>query len=104
MFYAGGYNNEPQQIGCATSQDGMSWKRLSDRPFLANGKPGEWNFCESGHPGVFVDDDHQTYLFFQGNSDHGRSWYLSWVKIGWKAGKPYLLAEQVGPRSRRGDR
>ena len=45
---------------------------------------------ESGHPGIFVDDDGQTYLFFQGNDDHGRTWYISWVKLGWKDGRPYV--------------
>ena len=29
MFYAGGYNNEPQQIGVATSRDGVTWTRFS---------------------------------------------------------------------------
>ena len=51
--YAGGYNNEPQQIGVAFSADGLSWERMSDQPFLANGKPGEWNLKESGHPSIF---------------------------------------------------
>ncbi|NBS07411.1 MAG: hypothetical protein EBS69_08495, partial [Verrucomicrobia bacterium] len=47
MFYAGAYNNEPQQIGVATSEDGIHWKRMSDQPLLTNGKPGEWNESES---------------------------------------------------------
>ena len=55
MFYAGAYNNEPQQIGVAFSQHGLAWERMSDRPFLANGKTDEWNSSESGHPGIFVD-------------------------------------------------
>ena len=50
----------------------------------------KWNSSESGHPGLFVDDDGETYMFFQGNNDHGKTWYLSWVKIGWKDGKPYV--------------
>ncbi len=90
MFYAGGYNNEPQQIGVAVSDDGLNWKRLSDQPFLANGKPGEWNSSESGHPGVFVDADGQTRLFFQGNNDRGRTWHLSSVPLDWQAGQPRL--------------
>ena len=91
LFYGGGYNNDPQQIGCATSKDGIHFRRLfTDRPLLANGKPGSWNSSESGHPGIFVDDDGQTYLFFQGNNDRGRTWYISWVKLGWKDGRPYV--------------
>lgn len=92
MFYAGAYNNWPQQIGCASSPDGIHWQRLSEQPFLANGKAGEWNSSESGHPGVFVDDDGQTYLFYQGNNDNGRTWLLSWVKVGWKDDQPVLEA------------
>ena len=52
MFYAGAYNNEPQQVGVAVSSDGIRWERLSDEPFLSNGKPGEWNSSESFH--IFV--------------------------------------------------
>ena len=92
MFYAGAYNNRPQQIGCAMSMDGIHWKRLSDTPFLANGPPGSWNASESGHPGVFVDDDGRTYLFYQGNNDEGRTWYLSRVEVVWDGGKPRLAA------------
>jgi len=91
MFYAGAYNNKPQQIGCAVSDDGVSWQRLSDDPFLPNGAPGTWNASESGHPYVFVDDDGSTHLFFQGNNDNGRSWYLSRVAVGWDEERPRLI-------------
>lgn len=93
MFYAGSYNNVPQQIGVAKSTDGISWQRLSDKPFLANGKPGEWNASESGHPGIFEDSNGKTYLFYQGNNDKGRTWLLSNRKIGWKSSGPYLLKD-----------
>lgn len=89
MFYAGAYNNDPQQIGVAVSKDGVNWKRMSDTPFLANGKPGEWNASESGHPHIFQDEDGRTYLFFQGNNKTGQ-WYLSNVEVFWKGWKPYL--------------
>lgn len=91
MFYAGAYNNWPQQIGVATSKDGIHWKRSSDLPFLPNGKPGEWNSSESGHPCIFEDNDGRTYLFFQGNPDKGKSWLLSQVEIGWNKKGPYLI-------------
>ena len=90
MFYAGAYNNMPQQVGCAVSTDAVNWKRLSDTPLLAVGEPGSWNASESGHPGVFTDTDGQTYLFYQGNADKGKSWFLSKVKIGWKNDVPYV--------------
>ncbi len=90
MFYAGAYNNAPQQIGVAVSEDGINWKRLSEEPFLRNGKPEEWNSSESGHPHIFTDLDGRTYLFYQGNNDHGKTWYLSNVEVFWKDGKPYM--------------
>jgi hypothetical protein len=96
MFYAGAYNNQPQQIGCAVSEDGISWRRLSDMPLLPNGNAGEWNSSESGHPGVFEDDDGQMYLFFQGNDDKGATWYLSKMKIEWEDDKPCLIRPRDG--------
>lgn len=92
LFYGGGYNNDPQQIGCAVSKDGIHFQRLFvERPLLANGQPGEWNSSESGHPGIFENTDGQTYLFYQGNNDHGRTWYISWIKLGWQDDRPVLM-------------
>jgi beta-1,2-mannobiose phosphorylase / 1,2-beta-oligomannan phosphorylase len=90
MFYAGGYNNEPQQIGVASSEDGIHWKRVSHQPLVPNGPPGSWNSSESGHPGVFVDADGTTHLFYQGNNDGGKTWYLSKLRIEWKDGLPVV--------------
>jgi len=90
MFYGGAYNNAPQQIGCAVSHDGYSWQRVSNEPILANGKAGEWNSSESGHPFVFEAGDGSYHLFFQGNNDHGKTWYLSRKEIFWEKGVPYV--------------
>jgi beta-1,2-mannobiose phosphorylase / 1,2-beta-oligomannan phosphorylase len=81
MFYAGGYNNEPQQIGIAKSNDGIHWERVADTPFLANGKPGSWNGSESGHPDIVKDERGKYYLFYQGNNDKGKTWFLSKVEL-----------------------
>ncbi|MHC4169814.1 MAG: alpha-L-arabinofuranosidase C-terminal domain-containing protein [Planctomycetota bacterium] len=94
MFYAGGYNNEPQQIGCAVSSDGVEWQRLSQLPLLPNGRANEWNSNESGHPGVFVDDDGQMYLFFQGNNNKGKNWFLSNMIVKWDGEMPYLVRQR----------
>jgi len=106
MFYAGGYNNDPQQIGVAESPDGIHWTRLWEVPFLSNGKirdgKPDWNLSESGHPGVFDDPvTGRTWLFFQGNNDHGKTWYLSRVEVVWKQvsadgtedGPPHVIPE-----------
>lgn len=90
MFYAGAYNNYPQQVGVAVSEDGIRWERLSTEPFLRNGKAGEWNESESGHPHIFTDQDGRTYLFFQGNKDKGKSWFLSQKEVIWQDELPLL--------------
>jgi beta-1,2-mannobiose phosphorylase / 1,2-beta-oligomannan phosphorylase len=91
MFYGGGYNNAPQQIGVAKSRDGLHWERISDKPFLANGKPGEWNSSESGHPHIFSNPDGTTWLFYQGNNDNGKTWYISNREVFWENDLPYFL-------------
>ncbi len=95
MFYAGGYNNNPQQIGVAVSDDGVHFKRLSDKPFLPNGVPGSWNSSESGHPFLFQDDDGQDYLFYQGNNTNGKTWYLSVVPVDWISSRPVTAPEKL---------
>ena len=91
LFYGGAYNNAPQQVGCAVSDDLLAWRRISDQPFLPNGALGSWNACKSGHPFVFTDEDGQSSLFFQGNQDMGKSWYLSRVKLGWSPDGPAII-------------
>jgi len=91
MFYAGAYNNAPQQVGVAVSTDGVKWTRLSDRPLIPNGAPGEWNASETGHPGVFEDTDGRVYLFFQANKDRGKTWFLSWARIGFRDERPVVM-------------
>ena len=96
MFYAGAYNNKPQQIGVAVSRNGMKWTRMSDSPLLPSGAPGEWNSSESGHPGVFIDDDGRGYLFFQGNNDRGKTWFLSKMNLHFDGPLPYLVRPRDG--------
>ncbi|MFA6815688.1 MAG: family 43 glycosylhydrolase [Lentisphaeria bacterium] len=90
MFYGGAYNNSPQQIGCAVSTDGINWQRISDKPVLTNGKPGEWNSSESGHPFVLETSDNEYYLFYQGNNDNGKTWSLSQKKLCWNHDMPLI--------------
>lgn len=90
MFYAGAYNNAPQQIGAAISSDGINWERLFVEPFLTNGRPGMWNESESGHPHIFANPNGDDYLFFQGNKTKGKDWYISNVKVIWENNLPVL--------------
>ncbi|MBT3374730.1 MAG: family 43 glycosylhydrolase [Lentisphaerae bacterium] len=95
MFYAGAYNNAPQQIGVAVSDNGVDFRRLSDRPFVPNGPPGSWNSSESGHPFFFQDDDGQDYLFYQGNNTGGKTWHLSVIPIDWVDAQPVPAHKQA---------
>lgn len=83
MFYGGAYNNAPQQIGAAISDDGVHFRRLNaGRPILPPGPPDAWNAAESGHPFLFTDDDGQSYLFYQGdNPAKGMKWRLSMLPV-----------------------
>lgn len=91
MFYAGAYNNQPQQVGIAKSKDGVHWEKMGSKPFLVNGDKGAWNYCESGHPHIFKTERGRTYLFYQGNDDFGKTWWLSNLEVFWdKKGNPYL--------------
>jgi beta-1,2-mannobiose phosphorylase / 1,2-beta-oligomannan phosphorylase len=91
LFYGGGYNNDPQQIGCAFSKDGVHFQRLFREPLVPNGPPGDWNASETGHPGVFEDSDGRTYLFVQGNNDRGRTWFLSCYELSWRDDRPFVI-------------
>lgn len=92
MFYGGAYNCKPQQVGVASSRDGVFFTRVFTEPFLRPGKSGEWNGSESGHPYAFRDDDGRAYLFYQGSPDMGKTWYLSKVEIGFDGeNKPYII-------------
>lgn len=93
MFYAGGYNNEPQQVGVARSRDGIRWERMTDTPILPNGPKGSWNESESGHPDIFEDRDGKLYLFFQGNNDKGKTWFLSRKQVALRKGKFHIIGE-----------
>ena len=93
LFYGGSYNCKPQQIGCAVSDDGIFFRRIFTGPFLTNGQAGSWNSCESGHPYAFRDDDGRAYLFYQGSSDMGKTWYLSKAEISFNEQNiPFILS------------
>jgi len=91
LFYGGSYNCTPQQIGCAVSDDGVFFERVSLDPVLPCGQPGAWNSSESGHPFVFRDKDGSVYLIYQGSADKGQSWYLSRAEIVFADGMPVII-------------
>lgn len=88
LFYGGAYNCSPQQIGCAVSEDGVSFEKVSTEPVLPNGAPGSWNADESGHPFVFQDRDGKIYLFYQGFD--GETWRISKTRVSFRDGIPFF--------------
>ena len=76
MFYAGGYNNDPQHIGSKLAKMAPNGRAL-ERPFHY-----EWSRRSMEPPNqdtlVFLDKDGQTWLF-QGNANR-KNWFLSRVK------------------------
>ena len=42
------------------------------------------------HPGVFTTRDGQTWLFYQGNNDKGRTWFLSRLPVKCSGSRPRL--------------
>ena len=91
------------QIGVAVSDDGVHFDRLFDEPFLPNGPPGSWNSSESGHPFLFQDDDGRDYLFYQGNNDKGKTWFLSKMNLHFDGPLPYLVRPRDGQEFRLAD-
>lgn len=90
LFYAGGYNCDPQQVGCAVSEDGVHFTRMTDQPLLRNGAPGSWNASESGHPYVF-EHEGTVHLFYQGSDDRGGTWRISRTTIDFSGEVPKIL-------------
>ena len=82
LFYAGAYNHEHQQIGLATSKDGIHFQRIEpDGLLFRAGEEGTWNHGESGHPGVFRDRNGKVYLFFQGKASQNADYFLSVCRV-----------------------
>ncbi len=91
MFYAGAYNCSPQQIGVATSEDGVHFTRMFDKPLLGPGNEKAWNASESGHPYIFEDPaTGKVFLYYQGSPDKGKTWYLSRREVSFSHGYPVI--------------
>ena len=89
LFYAGAYNHEHQQIGLAISSDGYHFERINPDSAEAglcyrSGAQGSWNAAESGHPGVFEDNDGSVWLYYQGKAKQNADYFLSVCKVDFK--------------------
>ncbi|PZE75814.1 glycoside hydrolase [Curtobacterium sp. MCBD17_019] len=90
MFYAGAYNNCPQQIGWATSTDARTWTRGAHEPLIPAGPVGAWNHSESGHPGFLADGPDAGVLFFQANADDGHTWRIGATRVSFDGATPHV--------------
>lgn len=117
LFYQTYGNGANDAICHAVSNDGIHFKRVETNPifhptgnwncgraidaevfrsldkyflYFATRDPGSWNYSESGHPHLFKDENGKTFLFFQGNNDNGKTWYISKLEVRWNENGPYL--------------
>lgn len=86
------YEGKPTKgwnIGIAQSENLVDWKKVGE---LKNTGDVEQNgFCA---PGPIVRGG-KVHLFYQGNNDKGRTWFLSVVPIDWVAGKPVPAPQKL---------
>ena len=76
------HKDNTHSIHMAISKDGYNYTRIApDGLLFTHGEPGTWNAAESGHPGIFLDDDGQAYLFFQGKATLNSTYSLSVCKV-----------------------
>ena len=68
-------------------------RRVSNEPLIPCGAPGTWNSSESGHPYAFRDDDGRVFLFYQGSSDNGKTWYISRKEVHFGSSVRILTSE-----------
>ncbi len=68
MWYTGIKSFGVQQIGYATSMDGINWQRDSHNPVLRVGAPGSWDAEYVGYPKIILVDT--TYhMWYAGSND-----------------------------------
>jgi hypothetical protein len=68
MWYTGKKSNDVQQIGYATSTNGVSWQKYGGNPVLPVGQAGSWDAEYVGHPEiVFVDSLY--HMWYGGSVD-----------------------------------
>ena len=68
----------------------LHWRRASDLPFLANGKPGNGTQSESGIEHLSGDRDGRTYLFFGKQDKKAKTGTYRGVEVFWRVLRPYL--------------
>jgi len=92
MWYFGGNNDQINQIGYATSTNGIDWIKYAGNPVLTIGDPGQWDETEVGGPRVLYDGTtyHMWYHGFSGACCDSIGYATSTDGINWTkyAGNP----------------
>jgi predicted GH43/DUF377 family glycosyl hydrolase len=79
MWYAG-YDGRLNQIGHATSVDGMIWAKDTENPVLTTGENGKWDYGNVIEPSVLIDSDSVYHMFYSGG-----------VQFEWSTGYAYSM-------------
>ncbi len=66
MWYTGAADAWLWRIGYATSADGISWTKFSDKPVLDKGAPGDWDDQFAAFGTVVVDTTNHIYKMWYG--------------------------------------
>jgi predicted GH43/DUF377 family glycosyl hydrolase len=69
LWYSGGDQNEPNEIGCATSPDGIHWDRVSDQPVFQPDPESSWESARTTACQVLMHQGWHVmfYIGFDGN-------------------------------------
>jgi hypothetical protein len=72
-----GFNDEAEEIGHATSPDGVEWTMDPANPVLTRGEPGEWDQTLVGS--AVIHDGTQFHMWYTAwdDDDHGRAGYAT---------------------------
>ncbi len=95
VFYAGAYNNAPQQIGWATSPDGRTWSRGADEPWCRPVRRARGTIPSRATRGTSATRTAAS-TFFQGNPDDGHTWLIAATELTFVDGTPTVQWDRRG--------
>ena len=97
MFYGGAYNCTPQQIGAAVSDDGINFRKLFGRPFIAAGKKkASGTAANRATPMYSRTTTERRISFIRARETWEKAGYITKCRIGFKDGLPFVCGEDTG--------
>jgi predicted GH43/DUF377 family glycosyl hydrolase len=82
MWYSGENNNGIDNIGLATSKDGISWSRYPQNPVLSIGSPGQWDDGSANEAWV-IQESGQYKMWYSGQTYNSRNNTILTYSIGY---------------------